>query len=358
MSPFGTNPAISLSKLMPDLSRLQRHLDEGLSSHQWCGYTLTAIHRHIPHTLFGGKVTSPHASVSWLSAGKPVVAAGVLRILEEKPDLWSLPLAHTFPELAPAPLGKLKLLSILTHQTGLRFPHLDLSAPPHVLWPILTQTSSADCQLTPGQAAYDPRGGWWILQQWIQHHAKCPWREFLQQAILQPSGADQMFFAEKTRQAEVPMAERKSDQWVAAPLQNEWGNLCGSSLHLCRFYQMVQSAGVNPATGLRVLSPASIQKFLHPSRQGVSDLTFHHIVDFGLGLILDSNQYGASTVPYGFGSRSSRKTFGHGGARSSIGFADPENDLVVALCLIGQVSEPRHQARMRKLLDLLRSELA
>ena len=79
---------------------------------------------------------------------------------------------------------------------------------------------------------------------------------------------------------------------------------------------------------------------------------------FGLGIILDSNRYGASTVPYGFGAASSNQAFGHGGSRSSIGFADPAAELVVSLCLIGQVSEPRHQARMRRLLDSLRSELA
>ena len=230
---------------MPDLPRTQRHLEEGLSSNQWCGYSLTAIHRGISHTLFGGKVTAPHASVCWLSAGKPVVAAGVLRILEEKPDLWDLPLAITFPDLAGAPLGNLKLPSVLTHQTGLRFPNLDLSAPRNITLQTLAQTSSADCQLTPEQAAYDPRGGWWLLQQWIEHHSNRPWRDFLHKTILEPSGAGGIFFAEKNRNAEIPMEERKSDQWVASPLENEFGNLCGSSLDLARFYQTVGSGGVS-----------------------------------------------------------------------------------------------------------------
>jgi CubicO group peptidase (beta-lactamase class C family) len=343
---------------MPDLPRTQRHLEEGLSSNQWCGYSLTAIRRGNPHTLFGGKVTAPHASVCWLSSGKPVVAAGVLRVLEEKPDLWDHPLSKTFPELTGTPLGNLKLRSVLTHQTGLRFPNLDLSAPRNITLQTLAQTSSADCQLTPEQAAYDPRGGWWLLQQWIEHHSNRPWRDYLHKTILEPSGAREIFFAEKNRNAEIPMEERKSDQWVAAPIRNEFGNLCGSSLDLARFYQTVGSGGVSLETGKKVLQPASIRKFLQPWRTGVKDMTFLHTVDFGLGIILDSNKHGATTVPYGFGTKSSDKAFGHGGARSSIGFADPEHDLVVTLCLIGQVPEPRHQARMRTLIDLLRSELA
>ena len=59
-----------------------------------------------------------------------------------------------------------------------------------------------------------------------------------------------------------------------------------------------------------------------------------------------------------FGTTSSRNTFGHGGACSSIAFADPAKDLAVALCLAGQVPENKHQPRMLALLDLLRSDLA
>jgi hypothetical protein len=87
-------------------------------------------------------------------------------------------------------------------------------------------------------------------------------------------------------------------------------------------------------------------------------MTFGHVVDFGLGVILDSNRYGSTTVPYGFGVTSSEKSYGHGGARSSIAFADPENHLALAVCLVGLVPENIHQPRMRGLLDQLRSDLA
>jgi CubicO group peptidase (beta-lactamase class C family) len=87
-------------------------------------------------------------------------------------------------------------------------------------------------------------------------------------------------------------------------------------------------------------------------------MTFGQITDFGLGVMLDSHGYGTAKPPYGFGTTSSRNTFGHGGACSSIAFADPAKDLAVALCLTGQVPENKHQPRMLALLDLLRSDLA
>ena len=97
---------------------------------------------------------------------------------------------------------------------------------------------------------------------------------------------------------------------------------------------------------------------LRPAREGRVDATFDHIMDFGLGVILNSSRYGVTTVPYGFGTRAGEKSFGHGGARSSIAFADPEAGFTAAVFLNGRVPETEHQPRMRTLLDLLRSELA
>jgi CubicO group peptidase (beta-lactamase class C family) len=343
---------------MPDLPLTRQLLEEGLGTQRWTGYTLTALHRGQRVSMAGGKVTHSNASVCWYSAGKPVISVGVLKLLEQKPDLWDLPLEKTFPELKGSHIGHLKLFAILTHQTGLRFAQLDLLASEGAILRILAQTNPADCQLQPGQPAYDPRGGWWLLGQWIERHTGRPWQNYLHETVLEPAGSGGMFFTQKTRSAEIPMEEWRANHWEQASSMPEQGNLCGSSTELACFYQTLMAGGASPKTGQRILHPASMERFLHRWRKGLKDLTFLHPVDFGLGVILDSNQYGASTVPYGFGTSSSASTFGHGGSRSSIGFADPEADLVVALCLIGQVSEPRHQARMRELLDLLRSELA
>ena len=79
--------------------------------------------------------------------------------------------------------------------------------------------------------------------------------------------------------------------------------------------------------GRRVLLPQTVEAFTSPHRIGMLDVTFKHVLDWGLGFIVNSNQYGAETVPYGYGHHASPRTFGHSGYRSSTGFADPEHGL-------------------------------
>ncbi len=92
-------------------------------------------------------------------------------------------------------------------------------------------------------------------------------------------------------------------------------------------------------------------------REGMFDETFKHTMDWGLGLIVDSNRYGADTVPYGFGPYSSESTYGHGGAQSSVGFCDPQHDLVAAVVFNGMPGEGKHNARIRKFLAALYEDL-
>jgi CubicO group peptidase (beta-lactamase class C family) len=88
------------------------------------------------------------------------------------------------------------------------------------------------------------------------------------------------------------------------------------------------------------------------------DETFRHAMDWGLGLIIDSKQYGADTVPYGYGDAASSATFGHSGSQSSVAFADPQSGLVVAIVLAGMPGERPHQRRLRAILAALEQDLA
>jgi hypothetical protein len=82
--------------------------------------------------------------------------------------------------------------------------------------------------------------------------------------------------------------------------------------------------------GAQILRPQTVEALVARHRVGLLDKTFDHIIDWGLGFIINSNQYGIDTLPYGYGPHASQRTFGHSGSQSSCAFADPENELVVA----------------------------
>ncbi len=106
-----------------------------------------------------------------------------------------------------------------------------------------------------------------------------------------------------------------------------------------------------------ILLPQTTEAMTARHRCGMKDHTFQHVLDWGLGFQLSSNMYGKETVPYGFGRHCSDRTFGHGGRQSSVGFADPENDVVVALVLNGMPGEKRHSERIRDLLSAIYEDL-
>lgn len=332
---------------MPDLSRTRAHLEAGVGNNLWSGFSLAVCHPHGEKHLAGGDVPNPGAAVPWFSAGKPILAVGLLRLLEDSPALASGPLSATFPELTGSYAGTLHVEQILTHQTGLRIPEAELRATPEKNLQFFARLTPADCKLTPGQAAYDPAGGWWLLGHWMERHTGRPWAEYLEKDLLRPAGITGLTFHGPA----VPIRDRRAGQWVAAePGAGPGAGLTGPAASLALFYEKLWQG--------QLLGKASLKKMLHPVRQGKLDSTFGHVVDFGLGVFLNSNRYGADTVPYGFGSQAGEGSFGHGGARSSIAFADPTAGFAAAIFLNGRVPETEHQPRMRTLLDQLRSELA
>ena len=331
---------------MPDLVRTRAHLEAGLRENRWTGYALAIRTSTGLHGLVGGDVSDLASPLPWYSAGKPITAVGVLRILESSPHLWDQPVAQTLPELAGSYAGNLTLEAILSHQTGLRILESSLRGSPKDIFVYFSRIRPADFQLTAGQAAYDPAGGWWLLGQWLEHHAGKPWQEFLEKDLLVPAGLTGLKFSG----AAAPMKERRGGKWGEVDSGAGPGaGLTGSAPDLALFYQTLLEG--------RLLSPSSLEKMRRPTRWGKADATFGQIVDFGLGVILNGNQHGPATVPYGFGTAAGEKSFGHGGARSSIAFADPDVGFSAAIFLQGRVPEAEHQPRMRTVLDLLRSEL-
>jgi CubicO group peptidase (beta-lactamase class C family) len=106
-----------------------------------------------------------------------------------------------------------------------------------------------------------------------------------------------------------------------------------------------------------LLPTAAVHELTRRQRVGLYDETFQHTIDWGLGLIINSAQYGRETVPYGYGLHASADTFGHSGAQSSSAFADPQHDLVIAWVLNGMCGEAAHRPRARALQTAIYEDL-
>jgi CubicO group peptidase (beta-lactamase class C family) len=95
-----------------------------------------------------------------------------------------------------------------------------------------------------------------------------------------------------------------------------------------------------------LITPRTARNITSRQRVGMNDKTFQHVLDWGLGFLIDSKHHGHS-APYGYGPLCSEGTFGHSGAQSSCAFADPAHDLVVVWICNGLPGELRHQERAR-----------
>lgn len=306
----------------------------------------------------------------WLSAGKPIGAAAIMQLAERgQLDLHDA-VARFIPEFSRNGKEAITLRHLLIHTGGFRW--VDIGAPGAPWGEIIEQICGAKIERdwTPGErAGYHPFSSWYILGEVVRRVDGRSFSQYVREEIFLPLGmvdswigmsAEQ--FAAYGQRMGVLMSFEKAEparhrysQPAGATACVPGGNGHGPMHDLGRFYQMLLGDG--ELQGKRILSRHSVRQMTSRQRVGLFDETFRHVMDWGLGLIIDSNRYGAETVTYGYGRFSSPRTFGHGGSQSSVGFADPDRQLVVALVFNGMPGDRKHDARLRTVLAALYTDL-
>lgn len=306
----------------------------------------------------------------WLSAGKPLTSAAILSLIEKDLTTLDATISSVVPEFGVSGKEKISIRHLLTHTGG--FP-LAETGWPHASW----EESVARICAAPletgwviGQTAgYHPSSSWFILGEFIARLTGRAFSRFLREEICEPLGMLATWNGmppEIRRQLEPRISvmtqrvrgEQEPLPWhdsVHCQAASPGVNTRGPIRELGRFYEALLSGldgEENP-----VLSPDSITLLTGRQREGEFDRTLQHPVDFGLGVIVDSNRYGPETVPYGYGRFCSKDTFGHGGSQSSIGFADPRHGLVVAWAATSRAGEGQHQKRNREINSAIYEDL-
>ncbi|MEM9700812.1 MAG: serine hydrolase domain-containing protein [Planctomycetota bacterium] len=390
------------------LPKTKAVLEQGRSDGMHHGAQLCVLHRGktVCDGAMGerrpGEPLKPQHLMLWLSAGKPLTAAAALKLCE--PD-WEggaampalrldEPIGRSLPEFLAGHddprRRQITVRHLLTHTAGLS--EIDVGYP-DVPWEEsirrLCNAPLADDWAVGRDGAYSPKAGWFLLGEIVRRAAAWQadddddedWdddedeedpvsaasngasapdlidltaRLWGGRSVLDGRLAFQKEDLAIVRPQLAPMYRREKGELVDAGMQTD-AHLTrispGSSLRapaktVAGFYRrLLEHDGGAP--GDAFLTGLSVDAMTARHRVGVRDRTFQHDVDFGLGVIVDSNRYGAETVPYGFGPHCSPRTFGHGGSQSTMAFGDPENELAVAWATNGMCGEPKHQRRNR-----------
>lgn len=309
---------------------------------------------------------SPETINLWLSSGKPLTAALVLQQWEHGQLRLDDPVTRFISEFETGGKQSVTIRHLLTHTGGFRNVETGW---PDASWDEIIQRiceSPLETDWVVGRTAgYHTASSWFILAEILQRVEQRDYAGILRDRLLHPLEMNDTWGALPSArhaeygdrigglfardQGELVELDWNSQTRSAAPAPG--GNTRGPIRELGKFYEMLLNEGAGPQG--QILSPQTVDAMTARHRVGEYDLTLGHVVDFGLGVIIDSNRYGAATVPYGYGQYSSPRTFGHGGAQSSQGWCDPESGLVVAYFFNGRPGEGQHNRRTRQINEAI-----
>jgi CubicO group peptidase (beta-lactamase class C family) len=315
----------------------------------------------------------------WQSSTKPVAAVAIAQLWERGRLELDDPVARHIPEFAVHGKGAITLRHLLTHTAGIRL--LDVGWPQDGWDAIIARIAAMrpEPRWVPGRkAGYHHASSWFLLGEVVRRLDGRAFARYAREEVFEPLGMLDCWVGmpvetwrelrDQDRLCPVYDTEGPpgslprpqgwdSEAWCTG--SHPGGNGYGPISQLGRFYEMLLARGRagGGAAGRRLLSPQAVEAASARHRAGMLDHTFQHVLDWGLGFIVNSRQYGAATVPYGYGNHASPRTFGHSGYRSSTAFADPEQGLAVALAFNGTPSQDAHERRLRAVLDALYEDL-
>jgi CubicO group peptidase (beta-lactamase class C family) len=296
----------------------------------------------------------------WMSASKPIAAIAIAQLMEQGKLSYDDPVCETIADFGMYGKSTVTIRHILMHT----------SCFPNVPMPFEVESWEDTIQLICEHpleegweigvtAAYHPRSSWFILGELIRRIDGRDYPQYVREEIFLTLGMDDCWigmdpvrypdYAERlghtynTAHGHCAALNIHSERSVTMCIPG--GNGRGPVQQLARVYEMMLNAG--ELNGTRILKPDTVAELIQRHRVDLYDQTFMHKLDWGLGFIINSNRYGARTVPYGYGAHASEETFGHGGKETVSAYADPENKLVVIAAFNGMPSEPKHTARVR-----------
>ncbi|HEY7120566.1 MAG TPA: serine hydrolase domain-containing protein [Tepidisphaeraceae bacterium] len=309
---------------------------------------------------------TPDTITLWLSSGKPLTAVAIAQLWERGLLELDDPIARHIPDFAAHGKDTITIRHVLTHTAPLRLADTGW---PDTPWDQIIRricnTRPEPRWISGRTAGYSAHITWYLLGDIVQRVGGMPLPDYLRHHVFDPCGMTRTFVsmtpAEQAANADrlmvmqvtetPPMHDRGTEtpQALAAPRPS--GSIRGPARELGRFYETML------AHGRGIVSPQTVEAMTARHRVNTLDKTFHAVIDWGLGFMINSSIYGNADAPYQYGPHASPRAFGHSGNQSSAGFADPERALAVAVVFNGMPGEAAHQSRIRATLAAVYEDL-
>ncbi len=336
---------------------------------------VTKDNRTIADVVWGdarpGVAMSTDTLQIWMSSSKPIAAVAMAQLWEQGKLALDDPVAKHIPEFGQKGKERVTVRHVLTHTGGFR--GVANSWQPKPVEQFLDDIYNA--KLEPGwepgkKAGYHAGSGWFILGEVVSRAAGQPFDRYVREKIFEPIGATDCWIGMPddvydnyggrialmhTTDTSEPIPHPLWSQKANATMTRAGANGYGPANQLGRFYQMLLNGG--ELDGVRLLRPQTVEALTSRHRVGMYDQTFKHTIDWALGFIPNNSYHGWETVPYGYGRWAGMRAFGHGGHQTSVGMADPDNGLVIALIFNGAPGDAKHNARIRATMNAIYEDL-
>ncbi len=293
------------------------------------------------------------------SSTKPLAAACLHILWERGRFQWDDLVSKYWPGFGRNGKETVTIRHILNHQGG--FP----DTPPEITldkwsdWDFIVNALEQTKPIyEPGKVlAYHARNFGWMIAELVQRIDGRPFKRFFEEELTGPLGMKDTFLGlpeelegrvsrlHATEDCDSPGQVYTYNQPEAHRAVQPAGGGISTASDLGRFYAMMQGQG--SLDGVRVLAPETVAEVTKVQVEDM-DVTNDRHVRRSLGLVVGDPR-SAPADP------DTSTTFGHGGAGTSIGWADPDSGVAMAYITNGYRSDVTNFPRLAAICQAVRA---
>ena len=313
------------------------------------------------------------------SAGKPLAAAGLWRLIDAGQVELDAPVAEYWPEFAQSGKAGVTVRHVLTHTSGLAL----VATRSDIDWMdwgrVVDALAAAEPSHEPGAIMqYHAFSFGWLVAEIASRVSGDAFEVCFDREVRQPLRLrDTRYVMRRDDEANLanvaklrtardfydPALPSKMDGLLLLEINFPAGSCITSAHDLARFYsELVSPQQYAAATDAgkeaqgygeaHWLSPET-RRMVYDIHAETYDIGEQRIVQFGMGVALADHQPNRMAAPVA----TVPTTFGHSGLGTCIGWGDPEHGLAVAILTDTALPEPINHARLNRISAAIRDAL-